>query len=315
MATQKAYRLHAYGGPECIHLDTVPVPTPLASQALIAVSVVGINPLDWKLRSGYIPNFNGLQLPITMGVDFTGTVVALGTSASRLKLGDRVMGMSTSLGAFAEHVAVDESILARVPAALSDTAAATLPIPARSAWVALHSAGELKPGMRILVHGASGTVGAFAVQFAKAEGCHVVATASGKNKEYVMDLGADEFVDYKTEKFEDIVKDIDLVLDFVLVGGADNTTDRSWDVLKPGGAIVSVADMNVGKKVPDGKRGIFPDVRPDTANLEMIAEQLANGKIMSKIAEVFPREKLGHAIELNKAGGSTGRLLVDFKRV
>lgn len=298
-----------------MHLDDVPVPTPGKSQVLVAVSMVGMNPFDWKIREGYVKEVLPLQLPATLGVDFVGTVAALGEGASRFKIGDRVMTMSTSLGAFAEHVAVDESILARVPNKLDDTSAATLPIPGLTAWQSLHTAGKPFPGMKILIHGASGITGAFAVQFAKLAGATVIGTASAKNRNYVLSLGADEFIDYQTEKFEDRVKDIDLVLDYVLVGGSGNTTDRSWSVLKPNGAIVSVADPTILDKIPQGFRGFFPSIQPDAARLEEIAQHLADGKITSKFAKVFKRSELVEAMELNKAGGTTGRLITNFKQV
>ena len=313
--TQKAYRLHSYGGPECIKLDDVPVPKPGSRQVLVAVSAVGMNPFDWKIREGYVRDFLPLQLPTTLGVDFSGTVAALGEGTSRFKVGDRVMTMSTNLGAFAEHIAVDEDNLARVPDALSDVDAAALPIPALTAWQTLHVAGEVHPGEKILIHGASGIVGAFAVQFAKEEGTTVVGTASAKNHDYVMSLGADEFIDYQKQKFEEHVKAVDLILDYALIGGTDSTIDRSWGVLKPNGAIVSVADPSILGKVPDGFRGFFPQAKPDAERLEMIAKQVANGKIKSKVAQVFPRSELVKAMEINKAGGTTGRLIVDFKRV
>lgn len=314
MATQKAYRLHSYGGPECIKLDDVPMPVPGPSQVLVAVSVAGMNPFDWKIREGYVRDALPLQLPKTLGVDFSGTVVALGEGASRLKVGDRVMTFSTSLGAFAEHIVVDESILARIPDQLNDEIAGTLPIPTLTAWQSLYLTNEVRQGTRVLIHGASGITGAFAVQFAKAAGATVFATASAKNRDYVMGLGADVFIDYQTQKFEEYVKDIDLVLDFVLLGGADNTTDRSWGVMKPGSAIVSVADPTVMSKAPSGFRGFFPTIKPDVGLLENIADQVVSGKLKSKIAQVFPRGELVKAMEINKAGGTTGRLIVDFKR-
>ena len=314
MTTQKAYRLHSYGGPECIQLDDVPIPEPGHTQAMVAVSAVGMNPFDWKIREGYVRDHLPLQLPTTLGVDFVGTVVRLGDNASLLKVGDRVMTMSTSLGAYAEHIAVEENILARVPVALDDVSAATLPIPALSAWQSLHTAGEIRSGMKILIHGASGTVGAFAVQFAKLEGAYVIGTASGRNQDYVMGLGADEFVDYQTEKFEDKLSDVNLILDYVLVGGDRNTTDRSWKVLRPNGAIVSLSDPTILGKIPNGFRGYFPTIEPNAASLESIAQQLATGKIKSKVAQVFERSELVKAVEINKTGGTTGRLIVDFKK-
>lgn len=315
MTTMKAYRLHSYGGPECIKLDEVPVPTPGPSEVLIAISAVGMNPFDWKIREGYVRDMMPLPLPYTLGVDFSGTVVAVGKEASRVKVGDRVMTMSTGLGAFAEYIAVEEAIVAQVPEALSFEEAATLPIPAGTAWQSLHTAGEVRPGMKILIQGASGIVGAFAIQFAKALGATVVATASGKNREYVMGLGADQFIDYQKEKFEEHVKDVDLILDYILIGGGgDDTTSRSWSVLKPNGAVVSLADPSITGNIPAGYRGFFPRIEPDANQFEAFAEQLARGEIKSKIAQVFPRSELIKAMEINKAGGTTGRLIVDFKR-
>lgn len=315
MDTQKAYHLHSYGGPECIQLDDVPIPKPGPSQVLVAISAVGMNPFDWKIREGYVRDIIPLQLPTILRVDFSGTVVGLGENASRFKVGDRVMTMSNSLGAFAEYITVDESILARVPAGLSDILAPTIPIPAMTACQSLHTAGEPRPGMKILIHGASGIVEAFAVQFAKLQGAVVIGTASAKNRDYVMSLGADEFVDYETENFEEKVKDIDLVLDYVLVGGTRNTTDRSWGVLKPNGAIVSVADPSILGKVPKGLRGFFPQIGPNATSLEAVADPVENDIIKSKVAKVFRRSELVKAMEANKAGGATGRLIVDFKRV
>lgn len=314
MATQKAWRLHSYGGPECMHLDDVPIPIPSKGQVLVAVSVVGINPFDWKIREGYIKDDMPLPLPVALGVEFSGTIKALGEGSSRFKVGDRVMMISTSLGAFAEYIAFDESILAAVPEGLSDADAASLPMAAMTAWQSLHKAGEVHAGMRVLIHGASGVVGAFAIQFAKAQGAYVFGTASAKNREYVMSLGADEFIDYQTEKFEERVKDVDLVLDYVLIGGTGNTTDRSWSVLKAGGAIVSVADPAIlGKTPPNGVKAFFMQTSPNAAQLEMIAGLLVEGKIRSKIEQVFDRDDLVQAMEMNKAGGTTGRLLVNFK--
>ena len=311
-STQKAYRLHTYGGPESIQLDDVPVPAPGPSQVLVAVHMVAMNPFDWKIREGYVKESLALELPTTLGVDFVGTVVAFGEGATRFAVGERVMTMSTSLGAFAEHIAVDEAILARVPDALDDVDAATLPIPGLTAWQVLHAAGDLRAGMRVLVHGASGAVGALAVQFAKAAGAYVIGTASAKNKDYTMGLGVDEFIDYQTERFEDHLTDVDLIIDCVLIGGHQDTTNRSWSVLRPGGAIVSVADPAILDGIPEGYRGYFPQIEPDAAVLEDIAGQLAKGEITTKVARVFGRDELPEAMEINKNGGTTGRLIVDF---
>ena len=312
MSTQKAYRLHSYGGPDCIRLDDVPIPEPEPSQVLVAVSKIGMNPFDWKIREGYVKDIMPLPLPVTLGVDFAGTVVKLGDKTSRLKVGDRVMGMSRTLGAYADHIVIDESILAKVPAELNDTIAGTLPIPVLTAWQALRAAGEPRTGAKILVHGASGTVGAFAVQFAKAAGATVIGTASGKNRDYVLGMGADQFIDYQTQQFEDLLSDIDLIIDTVLVGGDKDNTSRSWKVLKENGTIVSVADPSVASNAPNGMTGLFPQIQPDVPVLEKIAAQVSSSKLKSKVAKVFPRGQLKEAMEINQSGGTTGRLIVDF---
>lgn len=313
MAFRKAWRIHSYGGPSVLKLDDVPVPEPGPSQVLVAVSKAGMNPFDWKIREGYLKDNMPLPLPAILGVDFSGTVERVGSEVSRFKPGDRVMALSRKLGAFADAIVVDESILARVPEGLDDATAASLPIPALTAWQALRAAGELSPGMKILINGASGITGAFAVQFAKAAGAYVIGTASSKNRAYAESLGVDQFIDYQTQNFEEFVHDTDLVLDFVLLGGDRRTTDRAWQVLKPNGAQVSVADPSILKKIPVGYRGFYLMVGPDAKTLEYIAEQVVNGKIKSKIARVYPRGKLVEAMEANKAGGTTGRLLTDFK--
>jgi NADPH:quinone reductase-like Zn-dependent oxidoreductase len=314
VSSQKAYRLHSYGGPETIQLDDVPIPAAGASQVLVAVRAVGMNPFDWKIREGFVKDSLVLDLPTTLGVDFIGTVAALGDGVSRFVVGERVMGMSQSLGAFAEHIAVDEAILARVPAALTDVDAATLPIPVLTAWQGLHAAGDLHAGMRVLINGASGITGSMAVQFAKHAGAYVIGVASGKNREHTLALGADEFIDYHTDSFHDRVTDIDLIFDCALIGNPD-TTKRSWAVLKPGGAIVSVADPSILDQIPDGYHGFSPQAdATDVATLEDIANKVVEGTITTKVARVFPRDELIDAMELNKAGGTTGRLVVDFTR-
>jgi NADPH:quinone reductase-like Zn-dependent oxidoreductase len=230
-----------------------------------------------------------------------------------MKVGDRVMTMSTHFGAFAEHIAVDENVLGRLPDNLSDLDAATLPTPSMSAWTALKQAGPIATGAKVLIHGSSGVVGAIATRLAKEAGAYVIGTASPKNRDYVMNLGADECIDYTTERFEGRVKDIDVVLDFVLVAGMGNTVKRSWSVLRQGGKIISLVDPSV-LNVSNGYHGYFPDVSPDAAVLEDFAQQLASGKIKTKTAEVYPRDGLLDAMDASETGGTNGRLLVEFRK-
>lgn len=306
----RAFRLHGYGGPAMIQLDEISVPTPGPGQVLVSVKAVGINSFDWKLREGFLRQAFPLALPAILGVEFAGEIVELGSDVKRFAAGDRVMTLLHGLGAYAEYIAVDESVLCRIPEALSDIEATALPISVQTAWEALLAAGEPLPGMKVLIQGGAGAVGGFAVQFAKSSGATVIVTASAKTRDYVIALGADEVIDYRTERFEDRVKDVDLVLDFV--GG--ETIERSWSVLIAGGAIVTVNSADIGAKAPSGFRGLFARAQPAPARLAKTAQLVAAGKVRSTIAHVFTLNQLLDAIACNRAGHAPGKIVVDFTR-
>ena len=306
----RAFRLHGYGGPAMIQLDEISVPTPGPGQVLVSVKAVGINSFDWKLREGFLRQAFPLALPAILGVEFAGEIVELGSDVKRFAAGDRVMTLLHGLGAYAEYIAVDESVLCRIPEALSDIEATALPISVQTAWEALLAAGEPLPGMKVLIQGGAGGVGGFAVQFAKSSGATVIVTASAKTRDYVIALGADEVIDYRTERFEDRVKDVDLVLDFV--GG--ETIERSWSVLIAGGAIVTVNSPDIGAKAPSGFRGLFARAQPAPARLAKTAQLVAAGKVRSTIAHVFTLNQLLDAIACNRAGHAPGKIVVDFTR-
>jgi NADPH:quinone reductase-like Zn-dependent oxidoreductase len=306
----RAFRLHGYGGPAMIQLDEISVPTPGPGQVLVSVKAVGINSFDWKLREGFLRQAFPLALPAILGVEFAGEIVELGSDVKRFAAGDRVMTLLHGLGAYAEYIAVDESVLCRIPEALSDIEATALPISVQTAWEALLAAGEPLPGMKVLIQGGAGVVGGFAVQFAKSSGATVIVTASAKTRDYVIALGADEVIDYRTERFEDRVKDVDLVLDFV--GG--ETIERSWSVLIAGGAIVTVNSPDIGAKAPSGFRGLFARAQPAPARLAKTAQLVAAGKVRSTIAHVFTLNQLLDAIACNRAGHAPGKIVVDFTR-
>ena len=306
----RAFRLHGYGGPAMIQLDEISVPTPGPGQVLVSVKAVGINSFDWKLREGFLRQAFPLALPAILGVEFAGKIVELGSDVKRFAAGDRVMTLLHGLGAYAEYIAVDESVLCRIPEALSDIEATALPISVQTAWEALLAAGEPLPGMKVLIQGGAGAVGGFAVQFAKSSGATVIVTASAKTRDYVIALGADEVIDYRTERFEDRVKDVDLVLDFV--GG--ETIERSWSVLIAGGAIVTVNSPDIGAKAPSGFRGLFARAQPAPARLAKTAQLVAAGKVRSTIAHLFTLNQLLDAIACNRAGHAPGKIVVDFTR-
>jgi NADPH:quinone reductase-like Zn-dependent oxidoreductase len=229
---------------------------------------------------------------------------------TRLKKGDRVAGAMGGLGAYAEVVAVNQENLAVVPDALGLVEASALPIASVAAWQSLNYAGSIRAGQRILIHGAAGGLGGFAVQFAKQLGAEVFATARGHHADYVRDLGADHVIDFEKDEFETIARDIDLVLDYV--GG--KVLARSWDVLAKDGAIVSTASPDILASTPAGKRGLWFVNKPDADKLQHITNDVVSGKLKSKIDIVVSLDGLADAIERNRTQTHLGKTVVDFSK-
>ncbi|WP_426801365.1 NADP-dependent oxidoreductase [Xanthomonas campestris] len=193
--TQRAVLIHAYGDATAAQLATIDRPTAGPGQVLVQVGAAGVNAIDWKVRSGYVRDAFPLQLPAVLGAELAGVVVAVGPGTTRFQVGDRVMGAVGGLGAYAEYVALDAARLAPTPEGLDDVHAAAIPVAAVTAWQSLRHAGPVQPGQRILIHGAAGGVGSYAVQFAKRVGAQVFATASATQLDYVRSLGADHVID------------------------------------------------------------------------------------------------------------------------
>jgi len=299
-----------YGGPAAAQVAQSPAPVAGAGQVLVRVRAAGINALDWKVREGDVRDAFPLQLPAVLGIELAGVVEAVGPGVDRRRIGDRVMGALGGLGAYAELVAIDETRLARVPEGLSDVEAAALPVAALTAWQSLNLLGPVGAGSRVLVHGAAGAVGAFAVQFARRAGAFVAGTASADDLEDVRGLGADQAIDYRSQRFEDRVADIDLVLAYV--GG--DVIDRSWKVLKPTGAMVGTASPEILARTPEGRQGHWFAMRPDAALLERLAAEVAAGALKSRIGEVVGFADIPAAIERNRVGPRRGKAVADFTR-
>jgi len=241
----RAVLISRYGGADAAHIASIETPAPGQGQVRVKVRAAGVNGIDWKVREGHVRNAFPLQLPIVLGAEMAGVVDAVGPDASRFRVGDRVMGAVGGLGAYAEFVTVGEASLAPTPDDLSDVQAAAMPVAAVAAWNSLHHAGPITPGQRILVHGAAGGLGAYAVQYARQAGAEVFATASAADLDYVRSLGAHQVIDYQTQRFEDVLENIDLVLDYV--GG--EVLDRSWQVLAEDGVIIGTSSPDI--LVPD----------------------------------------------------------------
>ncbi len=269
-----------------------------------------MNGIDWKVREGFVQKAFPLQLPAVLGIELAGTVEALGPGASRFRVGDRVMGPLGGLGAYADFVAVDEANLVRTPQSLGDVHAAGVPVAAVAAWQSLHHAGPITAGQRILIHGAAGGLGGYAVQYAKRAGAEVFATASTAHLEYVRSLGADHVIDYRTERFESVAQDIDLVLDYV--GG--EVLDRSWQVLSKDGAIVGTSSPDILARTPPGRRGLWFMNKSDAGLLERLVAEIAEGTLISKLGEVVGFGDIPAAIERNRTDPRIGKVVADFSR-
>jgi NADPH:quinone reductase-like Zn-dependent oxidoreductase len=308
--TQRVVLIQAYGGADAVEVATAVKPEAGRGQVLVRVRAAGVNGIDWKVREGYVRDAFPLQLPAVLGAELAGVVAAIGPGANRFHVGDRVMGTMSGLGAYAEFVTVNEADLARTPDGLDDVQAAAMPIAAVAAWKSLHHAGPLRPGQRILIHGAAGGLGGYAVQYAKRAAAEVFATAAKAHLDYVRNLGADHVIDYQSQRFEDFVRDIDLVLDYV--GG--DVLDRSWQMLAQDGAIVGTTSPDILARTPPGRRGLWFVNKPDVALLETLAADVASGTLMSKVSEVIGFADIPSAIELNRTASRAGKVVADFSR-
>ena len=306
----RALRLQAYGGADSLKIDTIPAPVPGPDQVLVQVKAAGVNGMDWKVREGYLRERFNLTLPATIGIEMSGVVLKLGVNVQGLSVGDRVMAALGGLGAYADHLVINAEKLVKTPATLSDIEAAAVPVAAMTAWQVLQVPEFSLRGKRVLIHGAAGGVGSYAVQFAKTAGATVYATVSTRSVAHVQSLGADQVIDYQQQSFELIVSDIDFVLD--LAGGT--VVDKSWAVLSPNGILVSITTTDVIARTPQGRRGVWFSVKPDTAGLAAIAQQIADGALRASIGEVVAFEDLPLAIERNRTGHAPGKTVADFTR-
>jgi NADPH:quinone reductase-like Zn-dependent oxidoreductase len=308
----KAVRIHSYGGPEILLYEDAPRPKPGKGEILIRVHAAGVNPIDWKVRAGYMKDFIPHSFPLILGWDVSGVIEEVGPNVSRFKKGDEVYSLPdhTRNGAYAEYIVVRESEVALKPNALHHVRAAAVPLATLTAWQALFDTAQLQPRQRVLIHGAAGGVGHFAVQLAKWKGAHVIGTASAKNHEMLYKLGADELIDYTTQRFEDVTRNIDVVLD--TIGG--DTQERSWQVLKKGGILVSVVQSPSENKAKEhGVRGIRLGARPNGQELVEIAKIVDAGKLAPVIDRILPLSEARRAHELSQSGHTRGKIVLRVK--
>jgi len=288
----KAVRIHEFGEPSVLRYEEAPTPEPTSDQILIRVHAAGINPVDGKIRSGTFPGFRP-ELPAILGRDISGVVEK--SEVNNFRVGDEVFGiLDYHRGSYADYAAAAPNEIVKKPEGLDHLHAGSIGVAALTAWQALFDNGELRSGQRVLIHGGGGGVGHYAVQFAAAAGAQVIATANAKDLEFVRSLGAKEVIDYKAQRFEEEVSEIDLVIDLV----AGETRKRSWKVLKPGGLMVStLGEPEIPGDAPKGARSRGMVVETKTDQLSEIGNRAANGKLRIEISKVFQLADAANAHE------------------
>ncbi len=309
MKTMKVVRIHAYGGPEVLKYEDALRPELTSGELLIRVHAVGVNPVDWKIREGYLKHRLNHSLPLILGWDFSGVVEATGPGRGRMKVGDEVYSRPdiSRNGAYAEYIVVRESEVALKPKSIDHIHAAAIPLAALTAWQSLFDAAGLGAGQTVLIHAAAGGVGSFAVQLAKWKAAYVIGTASKRNQDFVRDLGTDETIDYETARFEDVVHDVDIVFD--TIGG--DTQKRSWKVLKKGGILVSiVGPPSAQEAAAHGVREAAVFVQPSAMQLAEIGTLIDSGRLKPAVETVLPLSEARRAHELSQTGHTRGKIVL-----
>ena len=305
----KAVRIHQYGNASILRYEDIPQPAIGEDEVLVRVVAASVNPVDWKIREGWLQTIVPHQLPLTLGWDVSGVIAAVGESVTRFKTGDSVYSRPelSRNGCYADYVAVRASEVAYRPTTVSHVEAASLPLAGITAWESILSVGQVATGQRILIHAASGGVGSLAVQLAKWRGAQVIATTSAANRGLVESLGADEVIDYRTTSFKECVSDVDMVFD--TIGG--QVQEDSWAVLKPGAILVSVISPPSEERAKAlGVRAGFVFIQPNAAILEQLAGLVDSGKIRPVIGAEFALKHARQAHELSQSGRARGKIVL-----
>lgn len=304
-------RIHRFGGPEVLQIDNVEPSLPDASQVLLRVGAASVNPVDFKIRRGQYPAVKEDRLPYTLGRDVSGIVEKCGAQATQFKIGDEVFGIvGIGGGGYAEKVVLDQQSLACKPADIDHEHAAAIPLAGLTAWQGLFRYGQLKSGQSVLIHGGSGGVGHFAIQFAKAKGARVLTTVSTDNMEFARGLGADVVIDYKTQRFEEHAQNLDMVFD--LIDG--ETRERSWKLLKRGGVLVStLTEPSQEIASRHAVRALRYTVEANGSELAGIADLVRSGKVKPHVQKAFRLEEASQALAALEQGGSVGKIVLSLR--
>lgn len=303
----KAVVLEKFGSIDNLVIKDVAIPEIGKNQLLIKIVFAAVNPYDWKIAEG-VEVDDRLHLPLIPGSELSGTIEAVGEEVTEFKKGAAICGNLKKFGgSYAEYVVADAEDFAIKPTEISFEDAAAIPLASLTAWKALFDGGKLEKGQRVLIHGASGNVGGMAVQEAKLAGAYVIGTASGKNEDRVKNLGADEFIDYKTEDFSTLLKNVDLVLD--TIGG--KTLEDSFKVLKPGGYLISLVEQppkELAEKYNVHAKVIYGG--PNAKRLQTILQEVVDGKIKVAVEKIYPLHEAAAALADVKKGHRNGKILL-----
>jgi NADPH:quinone reductase-like Zn-dependent oxidoreductase len=299
----KAARIHQWGQP--VQVEEIPQPTPGNDEVLVRVHAASVNPIDGIIAAGHMQSM--YSVPMTLGTDFSGEVVAAGSDVEHVRPGDAVYGMSLARGTFAHYAAVQASGVAARPKSLDDVHAAAVPLTGLSAWQTLFNLAQLQSGERLLIHGAAGGIGAFAVQLAKEQGAYVIGSDLPGMLAFLRELGVDQVIDAQGQRFEEVVGQVDVVLDLV---GRD-LVERSFDVLRPGGRYVTTTGQPSQEEAE--RRGIqayTTFTQPAVEELAKLAEQIDAGKVQVYVNRTFPLEEIQAALTYKPPGDDPGKVVV-----
>jgi NADPH:quinone reductase-like Zn-dependent oxidoreductase len=291
-------------------IEDVELSMPDALQVLVKVMAASVNPVDYKIRNGQYPAVKEDRLPYTLGRDVSGIVEQCGAQATRFSIGDEVVGIvGIGGGGYAEKAVLDEQAIARKPRNIDYVQAAAIPLAGQTAWQGLFRYGQLTAGQSVLIHGGSGGVGHFAVQFAKAKGARVFTTVSTEKLQFARSLGADVVIDYEKQRFEEMAQHLDMVFD--LIGG--ETRERSWKLLKKGGVLVSTL-TEPSKETADryGVRAMRYTVEANGKELEEILGLVASGTVKPHVQQTYPLAQAAQALNSVEHGNSVGKIVISM---
>jgi len=306
----KAVVAHEYGGPEVLKIEDIPIPTPKENEVLVRVVASGVNPADPLIIGGKYAKEFGTHLPLVPGYDMAGIVEKAGDKVTRLKPGDAVYAYLLWGGGWAEYCLTNENEAALKPKSLNQTEAAAVPLAALTAWQSLVDAAHIAAGETVLIHGASGGVGSFAVQIAKAFGARVIATASTGNQDLLKELGADVTIDYTKTRFEDMAKDVDIVLD--TVGG--ETLARSYAVVKKGGIVATIRGRLDGSELKRYSiRGSGIASHPDATELARLSQLIDEKRIRPIVSQILPLSEAAEACAQAETHHTRGKVVLKIR--